>query len=120
MNSKEYRKWTDKAFREMKKTPCREVLYFIHRIEDLHEESKTGHFTKFDGQEVCEPIENRELSNLIFLTAAENWLGYLAVQCGRMEDGKKHYDAYGECSKRFIAATFPMKKNALPGIFWIE
>ncbi len=113
MNSKEYRKWTDKAFREMKKTPCREVLYFIHRIEDLHEESKTGHFTKFDGQEVCEPIENRELSNLIFLTAAENWLGYLAVQCGRMEDGKKHYDAYGEVQQAIYSGNFSDEEKRL-------
>ena len=94
MNARDYQKWTSKAFREMRKTPCREVLHFIHKIEDLHEESKTGHFTKFDGEQKMPPIENPELSNLIFLTAAENWLGWLAQHCGRMEDARRHFDEY--------------------------
>jgi hypothetical protein len=73
-------------------------------------EVRSGVFHAHDGTEV--EIDNPELAELVFLSGAENWLGWLFHAEGKTEQADKHFARYRKAQAAIYGGKFSDEEQA--------
>jgi hypothetical protein len=109
------RRWITKVERELSgpitngmKLTQRYAL--VDKIETMLGEVRSGVFHTADGTEVA--IDNPELAALVFLSFAENWLGWLFEGEGKTEQANEHFARHKKAQRTIYGGKFSEKEQA--------